>query len=65
MTRETRSDQIDALCRWIIQQGVIGTPFDALIEAFCERAIAAGLPLLRANLSMRAQHPSIGAFAYR
>ncbi|MCA0872414.1 adenylate/guanylate cyclase domain-containing protein [Seohaeicola saemankumensis] len=65
MTQTRRKDNIDALGRWITQQGVIGTPFDVLIESFCERLHGTGLQLLRVNFSMRAQHPSVGAFAYR
>lgn len=65
MTQSTRKDKIEALRVWTTQQGVIGTPFDVLTEGFCERACAAGLPLLRANFAMRAQHPTVGGFAYR
>lgn len=65
MTLQRRNSEIEALCDWTTQQGIVGTPFDALIEAFCERCIAAGLPLMRANLAMRAQHPTVGGFAYR
>ena len=65
MTRTRRKDEIDALCGWTTRQGVAGTPFETLVENFCERVLAAGLPLLRVNFAMRAQHPTVGGFAYR
>ncbi|MEQ9695119.1 adenylate/guanylate cyclase domain-containing protein [Shimia sp. SDUM112013] len=58
-------DEIAALCNWVTHAGVVGTPFDALIETFCEKLVSSGLPLLRVNFSMRAQHPTVGGFAYR
>lgn len=65
MTPPRRKHQIREICEWITHHGVIGTTFDTLTEDFCERLIAAGLPILRANLSMRAQHPTVGGVAYR
>ena len=65
MTSPRRKEQIAEICDWITHHGVVGTPFDTLIEPFCERLLTAGLPILRANLSMRAQHPTVGGFAYR
>lgn len=50
---------------WILQEGLYGTHFEGLLESLCERLVAAGIPLMRVNFSMRAHHPEIGAFAYR
>ncbi len=59
------ADSLESLPDWIIQQGIEGASFESLLEALCQRLLAAGLPILRMNLSMRAQHPSVGAFAHR
>ncbi|MEM8577974.1 MAG: adenylate/guanylate cyclase domain-containing protein [Pseudomonadota bacterium] len=50
---------------WLIREGLAGTPYAQLITALCERLVSAGVPLVRANFSMRAYHPEFGAFAYR
>ncbi|MEO0390626.1 MAG: adenylate/guanylate cyclase domain-containing protein [Pseudomonadota bacterium] len=50
---------------WVIQQGINGTPYADLLTQLCERLVAHGVPLVRANFSMRAYHPEFGAFAYR
>lgn len=65
MTDNRSAARTDALCAWITQQGIDGTSFDDLLEGLCAELLDAGLPLLRMNLSMRALHPEIGAFAYR
>ena len=53
------------LTNWLIQQGLENTPVDVWLEQFCQATIAAGIPLMRVNLSMRAHHPEIGAVAFR
>ncbi|MEM8578527.1 MAG: adenylate/guanylate cyclase domain-containing protein, partial [Pseudomonadota bacterium] len=50
---------------WLIREGLAGTPYAQMITALCERLVSAGVPLVRANFSMRAYHPEFGAFAYR
>lgn len=60
-----RAQAIQTLVDWILQEGLDGTPFEPLIEHLCESLVAAGIPLLRGNFSMRAHHPEVGAFAYR
>ncbi len=56
---------LEDLTNWLVQEGLDGTPFDTLIDQLCARLVAGGMPLLRSNISMRAQHPEVGAFAYR
>ncbi len=41
-------DGIDALNAWLAKAGLRGEPEAALVSGFCERAVAAGLPLSRA-----------------
>ncbi|MEP4198588.1 MAG: adenylate/guanylate cyclase domain-containing protein [Aliishimia sp.] len=63
-TRDTRTTVPD-IVSWILQEGLLGTHFEELLETLCEKLVEAGIPLLRVNFSMRAHHPEIGAFAYR
>lgn len=53
------------LTNWLIQQGLENTPTDVWLEECCHRINAAGIPLMRVNLSTRAHHPEIGAVAFR
>jgi len=50
---------------WLIAEGIAGTAYDTLLTQLCERLVTGGVPLVRANFSMRAYHPEFGAFAYR
>jgi adenylate cyclase len=56
---------IAQVINWVMDEGLEGTGFEQLLEQLCLRLVQAGVPLLRANFSMRAHHPEIGAFAYR
>ncbi|MDF1728892.1 MAG: hypothetical protein P1U53_14205, partial [Sulfitobacter sp.] len=53
------------LTGWLIQQGLENRPVDLWLETMCARLVAAGIPIMRVNLSMRAHHPEIGAVAFR
>lgn len=53
------------LSTWLVQQGLENRPTDEWLAEFCEQVNAAGIPLMRVNLSMRAHHPEIGAVAFR
>lgn len=53
------------LTNWLIQQGLENTPTDVWLEECCYRLVAAGIPIMRVNLSTRAHHPEIGAVAFR
>lgn len=53
------------LTNWLIRQGLENTPVETWLEACCEKLVAAGIPLQRVNLSLRAHHPEIGAVAFR
>lgn len=65
MTINRRAAETEALSAWITRQGIEGGAFDGFLEGLCTRLVDAGVPLMRMNLSMRALHPEIGAFAYR
>ncbi|HYC16159.1 MAG TPA: adenylate/guanylate cyclase domain-containing protein [Pseudolabrys sp.] len=50
-------EAIDALNAWLAKAGLRGEPEAALVAGFCERAVAAGLPLSRAQLFIDTLHP--------
>ena len=50
-------DGIEALNAWLTKTGLRGEPETALVSGFCERALAAGLPLSRALLFIDTLHP--------
>ena len=53
------------LTDWLVQQGLEDTPVNVWLEAFCSRLVAAGIPVQRVNIIVRAHHPEIGAVAFR
>jgi adenylate cyclase len=53
------------LTDWLIQQGLEDTPVEVWLEACCNRLVAAGIPLQRVNILVRAHHPEIGAVTFR
>ena len=50
-------DGIDALNAWLVKAGLRGEPEAALVTGFCERAVAAGLPISRALVLIDSLHP--------
>jgi len=50
-------DAIDALHGWLAKAGLRGEPEAALLDGFCERAVAAGLPISRALVLIDTLHP--------
>ncbi|MEX0277023.1 MAG: adenylate/guanylate cyclase domain-containing protein [Ruegeria sp.] len=53
------------LADWLVQQGLENAPVETWLEAFCNRLVAAGIPIQRANITVRAHHPEIGTVAFR
>jgi adenylate cyclase len=50
-------DEIEALNAWLAKAGLRGEPEAALVSGFCERAVAAGLPIARALVIIDTLHP--------
>ena len=48
---------INALTAWLAKAGLSGEPEDTLVSGFCERAVAAGLPISRAQVFIDTLHP--------
>jgi adenylate cyclase len=50
-------ERIDALNVWLTKAGLRGEPETGLVSGFCERAVAAGLPISRAQVFIDTLHP--------
>ena len=53
----TAEGEIDALNAWLTKAGLRGEPEAALVSGFCERVVAAGLPISRALVLIDTLHP--------
>ena len=51
---ETLFDDVSA---WLIEAGLAGTPETEIVSGFCDRCVAAGLPLARALVLIDTLHP--------
>lgn len=56
--------EVGALTDWLIEQGLRQTSMTELVQGFCERLVALGLPLWRGYVSARTLHPRISAVGY-
>jgi adenylate cyclase len=45
------------LSAWLTQAGLAGTPETEIISVFCDRCVAAGIPLARAHVAIDTLHP--------
>ena len=54
-----------ALAGWLVARGLEGVPLQPLLSAFCDRLFAAGVPVVRMNVTMRTHHPEFGTIAFR
>src|SRR5438105_15507376 len=50
-------DEIEALNAWLAKAGLRGEAEATLVNGFCERAVAAGVPISRALLLVDTLHP--------
>src|SRR5215471_19348379 len=48
---------INALTAWLAKAGLSGEREDALVSGFCDRGVAAGLPISRAQVFIDTLHP--------
>ena len=44
---------VQEISDWLVGQGLLTADFDPMFAGFCERLVAAGIPLWRAQISMR------------
>ncbi len=55
----------DALVTWLIKAGLDGISQADLLTGYCERLVAAGVPLWRASMGAATLHPLIDAHGHR
>ena len=49
---------------WAVREGLRGAPFAELLEEFCRRLSAGGVPLLRVFAGVRTLHPQWAGYVY-
>jgi adenylate cyclase len=49
---------------WAVAEGLRGTDAATLFDAFCQRLVAAGVPLLRGFAGTPTLHPQWGGYGY-
>ena len=52
------------IARWLVNEGLRGTPEKDLLEGFCERLREAGFPLMRSHVIQRTLHPVIAGYGF-
>ena len=50
---------LSAIADWVIAAGLAGESETAMLDGFCRRALAAGLPLARAGVDHRHAAPGL------
>lgn len=58
-------EAIAGISDWVVRQGIAGASETELLDGFCERCCAAGLPLSRALVLIDTLHPSFEGRAFR
>ncbi|MEQ8604088.1 MAG: adenylate/guanylate cyclase domain-containing protein [Marivibrio sp.] len=56
-------EAVRELGAWLVDQTIHGAAIDRLLEGFCERLNALGVPLLRGHLSFGWLHPMVGSIS--
>ena len=56
--------EVSELNDWLIEQGLRQTAMTDVVQGFCERLVALGLPLWRGYVSARTLHPRISAVGH-
>lgn len=49
---------------WLVKEGLARATQTALLQGFCEKLVAAGIPLQRAHVGQRSLHPVFGAVGF-
>jgi adenylate cyclase len=60
----TTDGRIIELNVWAVREGLRRAPAAILFEEFCNRLVAAGVPIWRAFVGMRTLHPQWGGYTY-
>lgn len=59
-----RETIVSELASWLIARGLEGTSREELLEGYCSRLVAAGLPVQRVHMAQRALHPEFGSLGF-
>lgn len=59
-----RATVVSDLAGWLIARGLEGISREELLEGYCSRLVAAGLPVQRVHLAQRALHPEFGSLGF-
>ena len=59
MSQFVPNPEVIAICDWIGERGLLRVNLEELLQGFCERVSALGLPLMRGYISARTLHPRI------
>jgi adenylate cyclase len=51
------NEEFTELAAWLTEAGLAGTPETVIVSEFCDRCVAAGLPLARSLMFIDALHP--------
>ena len=57
-----QQDRARALSSWLLEEGLEGSSQATLLEGYCERLVALGVPLARVHVAQRTYHPQFGGF---
>ncbi len=60
---EDLARQLEPVRRWLIDQGLVGLALPVLLEGFCQRLSALGVPLSRGHMSIATLHPQVRALS--
>lgn len=59
-----RETVVSELASWLIARGLEGASREELLEGYCSRLVAAGLPVQRVHMAQRALHPEFGSLGF-
>jgi adenylate cyclase len=54
----------DPIVGWLAEQGLLGVRADRLMKGYCDRLVAAGVPLLRVFVGVETLHPLYEGYSY-
>ena len=55
---------LSGFAEWLVDRGLRGLPLEEQVDGFCRRAVEAGFPARRFNMSVGTLHPRLGARSY-
>ncbi len=57
MLTSVHRPEISRITDWLVEQGLLRTSFEHLVEGYCERLVALGVPIWRGYVSAQTLHP--------